>query len=177
MQRVVVYTAVDPESPSEQSFTELLIPLVDPAFRLACAMLHDEQTAEDAVQEASIIAWRKFRSLTDHSRVRAWFLGIVANECRNARRGGWRLRVQVGLPTVLSNPSDEDQAVRRADLRRALLQLAHEDRLVVVLYYYFDLPLDEIAAVARTSVAAARNRLYRSVRRLQPHLALEEALR
>lgn len=61
-------------------------------------------------------------------------------------------------------------------MRRALLRLAHEDRLVVVLYYYFDMPLDEIASVAKTSAAAARNRLYRTIRRLRPYVALEEAL-
>jgi RNA polymerase sigma-70 factor, ECF subfamily len=49
-------------------------------------MLHDAPAAEDAVQEASLIAWRKLGRLQDQSRLRAWFLGIVANECRNARR-------------------------------------------------------------------------------------------
>lgn len=176
MQRVAIQTDIDVKSMREQSFTDLLSPLVDPAFRLACAMLHDPQSAEDAVQEASVIAWRKFANLHDPSRLRSWFLGIVANECRNARRHGWRLRVQVGLPSTLSHASTEDRSIRAADLRRALLRLGHEDRLVVVLYYYFDMPLDEIALVAKTSAAAARNRLYRTVRRLRPYVALEEAL-
>ncbi|HEX2680364.1 MAG TPA: sigma-70 family RNA polymerase sigma factor [Candidatus Dormibacteraeota bacterium] len=161
---------------SERSFTDLLAPLVQPAYRLACAMLHDAATAEDVVQEASLIAWRKVNALSDRSRLRAWFLGIVANECRNARRRGWWTRVSIGLPPTLSIASSEDRAVRRADLRRALMQLSHEDRLVVVLYYYFDMPLEDIAAVAGTSVMAARNRLYRSIRRLRPGVAVEEAL-
>ena len=176
MQGVAIQTDIDVESIRQRSFTDLLAPLVDPAFRLACAMLHDPQSAEDAVQEASIIAWGKFTKLDDSTRVRSWFLGIVANECRNARRHGWRLRVQIGLPAALSSESNEDRSVRGADLRRALLQLAHQDRLVVVLYYYFDMPLDEIATVAHITLAAARNRLYRTVRRLRPHIALEEAL-
>jgi RNA polymerase sigma-70 factor, ECF subfamily len=177
MQRMAIQRGIEFESMGERSFTDLLAPLVDPAFRLACAMLHDPQAAEDAVQEASIIAWRKFAKLHEDSRARSWFLGIVANECRNARRHGWRVRVQIGLPSALSKASSEDRSVQGADLRRALLQLAHDDRLVVVLYYYFDMPLDEIASVARMSAAAARNRLYRTVRRLRPYIAIEEALR
>ncbi|HEV2475971.1 MAG TPA: sigma-70 family RNA polymerase sigma factor [Candidatus Dormibacteraeota bacterium] len=176
MQRVVVQTGTD-EEPVERSFTDLVGGLVDPAFRLACAMLHDTQAAEDAVQEASIIAWRKFKRLDDPSRIRAWFLGIVANECRNARRRGWRSRVQLGLPADLSEAAVDERLVRRADLRNALLQLPHLDRLLVVLFYYFDMPLDEIASVARISRSAARNRLYRTVRRMRPNIALEEALR
>lgn len=176
LQRVAVHAVTEVGTSPEQSFQELLTPLIQPAFRLACAMLHDAEAAEDAVQEASLIAWRKLRKLEDRGRARGWFLGIVANECRNTRRGGWLSRVHIGLPVALSVASTEDRTVQRADLRRALLQLRHDDRLVVVLYYYFDLPLHEIAAVAGTSVSAVRNRLYRAVRRLHPEVALEEAL-
>lgn len=176
LQRVVVQAVTDLGSLSEQTFRDLLTPLVQPAFRLACAMLHDTQAAEDAVQEASFIAWRKLKKLDDGSRARAWFLGIVANQCRNARRRGWLSRVSVGLPPTLSVGSIEEGTVRRADLRRALLRLRHEDRLVVVLYYYFDMPMDDIASIAGTSVPSVRNRLYRTVRRLRPYMALQEAL-
>lgn len=120
MQRVFVRTGTDQEV-MEESFTDLVGRLIDPAFRLACAMLHDTQAAEDAVQEASIIAWRKFNRLDDRGRVRPWFLGIVANECRNARRRRWRSRVTLGLPADLSEPPTEERLLRRADLRHALL--------------------------------------------------------
>jgi DNA-directed RNA polymerase specialized sigma24 family protein len=50
-------------------------------------MLADRSSAEDAVQEASIKAWRKLRQLRgDLKSLRPWFLSIVANECRMARR-------------------------------------------------------------------------------------------
>jgi RNA polymerase sigma-70 factor (ECF subfamily) len=162
---------------SEQSFTDLLAPLVPHAYRLACAMLHDAPAAEDVVQEASLIAWRKLNKLHDHSKLRAWFLGIVANECRNAKRRRWVSLVNLGLPSVLSVPSSEENSVKRADLRRALLQLGHDDRLVVVLYFYLDMPVAEIAAVVGASADAARARLYRAIHRLRPGLAIEEALR
>lgn len=161
---------------NEQSFTDLLVPLVQPAYRLACAMLHDAPAAEDVLQEASLIAWRKFERLEDRSRLKGWFLGIVANECRNAKRRKWFTRVNLGLPSGLSVLSPEDRVVGRADLRRALRQLAHEDRLVVVLYFYLDMPLADVAAVAGTSEAAARTRLYRAIRRLRPDVAIQEAL-
>ena len=175
MQRVASTAVLAVKPISEQSFTDMLAPMVQPAYRLACAMLHDAGTAEDVVQDASLIAWRKLGKLDDRSKLRAWFLGIVANECRNARRKRW-VR-WLGLPSELSEPSSEEYVVKRADLRKALLGLGHEDRLVVVLYFYLDMPLGDIAAVARTSVDAARARLYRAIHRLRPGLAIEEALR
>ena len=69
------------------SFSLLIDPLLDPAYRLAAVMLGERSAAEDAVQEASIKAWRKLRQLRgDAQSLRAWFLSIVANECRMARR-------------------------------------------------------------------------------------------
>ena len=155
---------------------DLLAPLVQPGYRLACAMLHEPQAAEDVLQEASLIAWRKRGRVHDQTRLRAWFLGIVANECRNARRRTWATRVSVGLPSWLSVGSTEERVLRGTDLRRALRQLSHDDRLVVSLYFYLDMPLEEVAAVAGVSTGAARARLYRAIRRLRPDLVLQEAL-
>ncbi|HSS94336.1 MAG TPA: sigma-70 family RNA polymerase sigma factor [Candidatus Dormibacteraeota bacterium] len=164
------------QSKSEQTFTDLFAPLVEPGYRLACALLHDAAAAEDVVQEASLIAWRKVGRLEDRSRLRAWFLGIVANECRNARKRRWTTAVGHGLPAGLSVASSEEHVLQGADLRNALRQLPHQDRLVVILYFYLDMPLTEVAAVAGGSVGAVRARLYRAVRRLRPELAIEEAI-
>lgn len=163
-------------SGNEQVFTDLLVPLVEPGYRLACAMLHDAQAAEDAVQEASLTAWRKFGRLEDRGRLRPWFLGIVANECRNARRKKWVAGVTLGLPGWLSVRSAEERIVQGEDVRRALARLRHRDRLVVALYYYLDMPLEEVAVVVGDSVVATRARLYRSVRRLRPGVGLQEAI-
>lgn len=161
----------------EQSFTDLLVPLLQSAYRLAGAMLHDAEAAKDIVQDASLIAWHKLGKLEDKTRVRPWFLGIVANECRNARRRRWITKVTLGLPSRLSVVSGEDRIVNRADLRQALRQLPYQDQLVVTLYFYLDLPMQEIAAVSGISVEAARSRLYRAIRQLRPELSIEEALR
>lgn len=72
--------------------------------------------------------------------------------------------------------SAEDRILRGADLRRAISQLAHQDRVVVVLYFYLDLPLQEVALVVGSSVGAVRARLYRAVKRLRPDLEIQEAL-
>ena len=162
---------------SEQTFADLLNPLIESGFRLALAMLHDRQAAEDAVQEASFTAWRKLARMQDQGKLRPWFLGVVANKCRNARRTKWIAGVSLGLPDQLSVVSPEDQTLRGADLRRAVSRLRHGDRLVVVLYFYVDMPLEDVAAVVGSSVGATRARLYRSVQKLRPDLDLEEALR
>ena len=161
----------------DRTFAELLNPLIEPGFRLALAMLHDASAAEDAVQEASFTAWHKATRLKDPAKLRPWFLGVVANKCRNARRGKWRSSVDLGLPDELAVVSTEESSLQGADLRRAVARLRHHERLVVVLYFYLDMPLEDVAAVVGSSLGATRGRLYRAISKLRPDLVIQEALR
>jgi RNA polymerase sigma-70 factor (ECF subfamily) len=158
----------------EGAFTSLLRPLLEPAYRLAAGMLQDRQLAEDAVQEAAVKAWRKLDQLREGTEMRAWFLGIVANECRTTRRSRWWsvLRL-VAEPRSVEAP--DDAAVRGVDLRTALKRLRPEQRLVVVLYFYLDLPLEQIATITAASFAAVRGRLYRGIRELKADYTISEA--
>ena len=155
------------------AFDALVGPHVDVAFRLAVTMLHDRSEAEDAVQEATLKAWRAMPRLRAGSNVRAWFLTIVANHCRSQRRSRWWSVVR--LPDAERHGAGDagDVVVARTDLARALMRLSPEDRTAVYLRFYEDLPLDEVAAVTGTSLAAARSRVSRAVGRLR--LQLEEA--
>jgi RNA polymerase sigma-70 factor (ECF subfamily) len=165
------------QSIGERTFADLISPLIEPGFRLALGMLHDPSAAEDAVQDASFTAWRKIGRLQDQGRLRPWFLGVVANECRNARRNRWTAGVSLGIPEHLQVVSGEERSVHGADLRRALSRLGHRDRVVVVLYFYLDMPLEDVAAVVGRSVGATRARLYRAISKLRPGVAVQEALR
>lgn len=164
----------DAKRGDEAAFTALLRPLLEPAFRLAAGMLQDRQLAEDAVQEAAVKAWRKIAQLREGTEMRPWFLGIVANQCRTTRRGRWWGVLKIDADRRGAEAPD-DAAVRRVDLRSALKRLRLEQRLVVVLYFYLDLPLDEIAPIAGASLAAARGRLYRGIRELRADFPITEA--
>ena len=150
----------------ESAFELLLEPLLDQGYRLACAMLHDHSAAEDAVQEASIRAWQKVTQLRGDSDMRPWFLTIVANQCRSVTRSRWWSVVRGDGPEHAS-AAPEDALVEGLELRRALRSLDESKRLVLVLYWYLDLPLEEIAAVTGTSVHAAESRLLRATRELK----------
>jgi RNA polymerase sigma-70 factor (ECF subfamily) len=154
------------------SFAALIEPLLDPAYRLAAVMLADRSSAEDAVQEASVKAWRKLRQLRgDVSSLRPWFLSIVANECRMVRRQRWW-----SVLKLADVPASESSQPARAssELQSALLKLKPEERLPLVLHFCLDLPLDEVARALRVSPSAAKSRIYRAAKRLRSDLTLEE---
>ena len=159
----------------EAAFEMLIVPLAPAAYRLALTMLRDHGEAEDAVQEATLKAWRKIHQVREGSLVRPWFLAIIANQCRSVLRDGRRSRLHLGN-VERSQPSADDRVIQETDLQRALARLGPEDRLAVYLFFYLDMALDEAAAVLGLSTSAARSRIYRATRRLRPALQFDEAV-
>jgi RNA polymerase sigma factor (sigma-70 family) len=150
----------------EAAFAALLRPLVVSAYRLAGAMLHDPHAAEDVVQEASLKAWRKLSRVRPGAEMKPWFLGIVANECREVRRGRWWSVLK--LPEAEPPPtSGGDSVAAFADLRRAIRRLRHRRRLLLVLHWYLDLPLAEVAAITGMSEHAVKSELSRAIGQLR----------
>jgi len=131
-------------------------------------MLRDPEAARDAVQDAAFKAWRRLRQLHDAAAARAWFLTIVANQCRSTRRARWWSVVK--LPDVQSGQRNLE--TEKPDLDRALARLPQEDRLALFLHFYLDLPLDEVGTVLGLSAAGAKTRVYRAAKKLRPDLEM-----
>ena len=112
-------------------------------------------------------AWRNVRRLRSETQtLRLWFLTIVANQCRSMRRSPWWHVLRLAdspEPASLDAISDD-----RIDLVRALQHLPREQRLTLVLRYYLDLPIDEVAGVLGISVSAAKSRIRRALKALEP---------
>ena len=149
------------------AFEAILAPLVDPAYRFACALLQDPDLAQDAVQEACVRAWRKLGSLRPGRPVLPWFLGIVANQCRDQMRGRWWQLIRTPHPYVMSSELPEDAALRRQGMREALKKLHDRERQVLILRIYLDLPWSGVAAASGLTEAGARTSYYRGLGRLR----------
>jgi len=154
------------------AFDRLVGPLIDQAFRLALGMLHDRTAAEDAVQEAALKAWRKLGNLRPGTEMRPWFLGIVANQCRTTVRGRWWSVLRIELPTPAAAIEFEERIVSGADIRAALHKLSPEHLEVLILHYYLDLPLDEVATISRIPLGTVKSRMNRALVAMRPFLAL-----
>jgi RNA polymerase sigma factor (sigma-70 family) len=158
----------------QRAFEEILRPLIEPAYRLAFAMLREREAAEDAVQEMALKGWRyRSKIRPELGTVRPWLLAIVANECRMARRERWWSVLRFGEPQD-HRRADRDVATS-LDLQQALDKLPYRDRLLLHLYFVLDLPLAEVAQVLGVRVGAVKSRLHRVTRRLRPDLEPVEA--
>jgi RNA polymerase sigma-70 factor (ECF subfamily) len=134
---------------------------LDGAARL---ILRDPVRAEDAVQEAYAKAWRDLPGLRDPDRFEAWLRRLVVHACYDELRRARRRPIQVhpdGLDDLLTSDGEEVLADRDA-LERAVRGLDIDLRTVVVLFYYLDLPVPEVAQAAGIAVGTAKSRLFRA---------------
>ena len=145
-------------------FDLLVGPLIEPAFKLAVVLLRDSHEAEDAVQEATLKAWRGLDGLRDVGAARSWFLSIVANQCRSMRRGRWWSVLRMDS---VRRPDSEQRPDDRLDLTREMARLPVTDRAALFLFFYLDLPLAEVARVLKISPQAAKSRVHRAIERLR----------
>jgi RNA polymerase sigma-70 factor (ECF subfamily) len=155
------------------AYERLLEPAVRSATRLAFAMLHDRSEAEDAFQESALRAWRRLGNLHEGKPFQPWFIGIVANQCREIRRGRWWHLVR--LPdTYVVQPLDESAWSEGEDLRRAMLRLPHDQRVAILLHFHLDMPLSDVAMALDISLPGVKTRINRALKRLRPAMGVSE---
>jgi RNA polymerase sigma factor (sigma-70 family) len=154
-------------------FERLIEPHIAVGYRLAAAMLKDAAQAEDAVQEATLRAWRSIRQPRSSAHIRGWFLTIVANRSRSIRRTRWWSVIR--LPeTHLGLPSPAEAADRREDLSWALGRLSPGERAAVFLRFYEDMNSREVGEALGITGTGARSRIRRALQKLRIDLAEEE---
>jgi RNA polymerase sigma-70 factor (ECF subfamily) len=155
-------------------------PALDRAYRLAGLLLADGHEAEDAVQDALIVAWQSFDTLREAERFGAWFDRILVNGCRDRLRRRNIIRF-IPIDGELE-PAGRDPFVafiERDALLAGLGGLTADERIVVVLRFWADLPLEGIAERLGWPIGTVKSRLHRALGRLRAALSNdpEEAAR
>ncbi len=137
-------------------------------YRLAAVVLGDQAEAQDAVHDAFVMAWRKYDTLRDPARFAAWFDRIIVNTCRDQMRHDRHLQVHALSVDVDVAGADPISPIADAVvMRRALARLEPDDRLLLALRYYRDMPVDDVAAAMDIHPRAASSRLHRALGRLR----------
>jgi RNA polymerase sigma-70 factor (ECF subfamily) len=122
--QVIASTVALAGAGDETAFAALVATYHADMAKVAFVACGDRELAEDAVQSAWLVAWRKLHSLRDPERVRPWLLSVTANEARQIlrRRHGPVIEFHAEVPgDVRADPLD---GIERVDLRRARAPLA-----------------------------------------------------
>jgi RNA polymerase sigma-70 factor, ECF subfamily len=148
-----------------EAFAILVHQVSDSLYAVAYRILRDTGLAEDALQNALVLAWRRLPKLRDPDRFEAWIHRILVHACydESQRTRAWRTSV-TALPIDLPGAPDGTSAIAdRDELERAYRHLTVEQRAVFVLHHYLGLPLVEVAELLGVPAGTARSRLHYAI--------------
>ena len=149
---------------------------LDPSYRIATLIIGNAADAEDVTHDAFVAAWRAWSTLRDPDRLDAWFGRILINRCREHLRRGRRGRVVDISQELLELPAAGDHAVEFADreaLARGFARLDPDRRICLVLRYYGDLSVREIAEQTGIAEGTVKSRLHYGLRELRISLVTD----
>jgi RNA polymerase sigma-70 factor (ECF subfamily) len=160
------------QSGDREAYVDLIRVRTDRLFTIAQRILRDIDRAEDALQDALVIAWRDLRGLRDPDRFDAWLQRLVINVCiaqaTRERRRTANLRV---LPLDGPVAPDELLSVAERDLlERGFRRLPPEQRALLVLHHYLGFTPSEIAETLGIPAGTARSRLHHAHRAMRAAL-------
>jgi RNA polymerase sigma-70 factor (ECF subfamily) len=159
----------------QDAFMDLVHSRGDRLFAVAHRILRDVDRADDALQDALVIAWRRLPGLRDPDRFDAWVHRVLTNVCveqaTRERRRMANLRV---LP--LDGPESPDASLAVADrdqLERGFRRLTPDERAILVLHHYAGYSPGEIAEVLGRPPGTIRSRLHHAHRAMRAALEAE----
>jgi RNA polymerase sigma factor (sigma-70 family) len=156
----------------ERALERLVVGLGGRMHAVAYSIVRDRQLAEDATQSALLAMWRGLSGLRDPDRFEAWAFRLLVRAChaetRSLRR--WVPNLVSRSPEQRSPGDAQGTVADRDQLERGFARLSFDQRTVVVLHYYLDMPASEIAEVLDIPPGTARSRLYNATLRLRAAL-------
>ncbi len=165
------------ETYRSQVFTELVQTYQNRIFRY-CTTRVGEIQGEEIAQDVFLTAWENLAKFRQESAIGTWLTGIAKNKCSQAFRN--RSRRQTIVTTFVEDIRHQSHAeepdspehtmmdqVKFGELSAGLSQLRDDERLLLTLRYYRELPVAEVAELLGKSEAAVRKRLLRSLKRLR----------
>lgn len=148
-------------------------------YGAAKLILRDQGGAEDAVQEALVLAWKHIGAIRDPEAWDAWLYRLTVRACYRLARTTKRrsvIELHVELDREPAGHDFTGPLVEREWLGRELGRLPVDQRAVMVLHFYLDLSLTDAASVLDIPVGTAKSRLHRGLETLRTALSDERSV-
>lgn len=146
----------------------------DSLLKMCMIYLKDRDLAEDAVQDTFIKVYQKYHTFNGESEEKTWIMRIAINTCKNYMRTSWFKKVKTGFELETISEEKVEGNLLEEEMQKQLLQevtaLGHKYKEVILLYYYQELSIKEIAKVLDIKEGAVKVRLQRAREKLSMQL-------
>lgn len=140
-------------------------------YRLAFSYAHNEEDAGDIVQNGAYKALRNSDTLKKPEYAETWIYRIMLNECFQHLKQPRCVSIDAMQEENGAEAGYSEDHYGNIDLQRAIDSLSEKDKAIVILKYFEDKTLEEIAEILNENVNTVKSRLYRSMKKLQNTLS------
>jgi RNA polymerase sigma-70 factor (ECF subfamily) len=160
------------------AFMDLVRSRGDRLFSIAHRILRDVDRAEDALQDALVIAWHDLPSLRDPDRFDAWVHRLLTNVCIGQATRERRRTAQLRVLSVVEPAAPDDllSVADRDQLDRGFRRLTPDERAILVLHHFVGYGPSEIAEMLGIPPGTVRSRLHHAHRAMRAALDAEARL-
>lgn len=150
---------------------EVILENYNQYYRLAYSYVHNEEDAGDIVQNGAYKALRNEQTLKNPEYAATWVYRIMLNECFRYVKQPRHLSYEAVQEETGAEAGYQEDNYVNIDLQRALDTLQDKDKAIVILRYFEDKKLEEIAEILDENVNTIKSRLYRSMKKLKSALS------
>ncbi|MBD8841717.1 sigma-70 family RNA polymerase sigma factor [Paenibacillus sp. FSL H7-0940] len=142
-----------------EAFIRLIRDIENSLYNTAKSMLRKEEDVADAIQETILNAYKSVHTLREPRYFKTWLFRILINECNTMLS---RRSLSTAYAEVPSDKQEHSSPYDEVDMREAVDRLEESKRIVVVLHYFEDLSLRQVADALNISESAVKMRLTRA---------------
>lgn len=149
----------DPGNDRDQELVRMVNQYQGLLLRMCYVYLQDMESAKDATQETFLKAYKALDSFRGECSEKTWLIQIAINTCRSMQRTGWfrhvdrRITPEDLMPTAVATPEDD------LDIMCDIMKLPPKLKEVIMLYYWQDMTVTEIAQSLSITHSSVSNRL------------------
>ena len=153
----------------KKAFTRLIEECQLTLYRVSKGILKDDTDCADAIQETILKSYHSISNLKQPKYFKTWLTRILINECNDILR---KQKKVILLESVDDLGNSEENTEELIELKEALSKLEYKHRSVLILFYYEEFSIKEIAQILKVREGTVKSRLNRARHKLSSRLNL-----
>ena len=145
-------------------------------FRVAFSYVKNQDQALDIVQEAIVKALQKRYTLRHIEYLKTWFYRILINESIKSSRKNKKLEEYELLDNVATDKKYDEELIESIDIYKNIQKLNEKLKTVIILRFFENLKIEEIAYITKTNVSTVKSRLYKGMEELKKSLERSDCI-
>lgn len=150
-----------------QNVKETLISYIkeneDKFYRIAFSYSKNEEAALDIIQESIVKSLNNINKLKNEEYVKTWFYRILINECLQYIKKNKRIITYEFQEIENKIEWNDDISINGIDMYKYIQGLNKKLRTVIILRYFEDMKIEEIAKITKTNINTVKSRLYKAL--------------